>query len=125
MHPLDHPTPEFQALERAAVQEIIAYATPVAAQIAYQYARARVARRELSGVGFFSHFEVPPDVPKITPASLEVSLHATLSGSPDAIGVTLFVRDGRLAWLEGYTYGNDSWPDRPVALAWTRVAHAK
>ncbi|HKV96344.1 MAG TPA: hypothetical protein VJR90_02505 [Gammaproteobacteria bacterium] len=104
------------------MQEIIAHPTPVAAQIAYQYEHARIVRRELSGVGFFSHFQVPPDVPTITPPALEVSLHATLSDSPDAIGLTLFVRDGRLAWLEGYTYGNDPWPDHPVAQAWTRVA---
>jgi hypothetical protein len=29
----------------------------------------------------------------------------------------LFVRGGRLATLEGYTFGDDAWPDNAVILS--------
>jgi hypothetical protein len=31
-------------------------------------------------------------------------------------GCLLFVRDGVLSFLEGYTYGGEEWPEHPVVL---------
>lgn len=92
----------------------------VAPDIGRQFAISSFGTRELSGTGFFSHFVVPRDAPPITPPSFEMSVDAILT-SGEAAGFTLFVRNGRLDCLEGYTYGDTPWPGRPVIREWEEV----
>src|SRR6476469_888921 len=108
---LEHPDDAFLAMERAVMGRIAATRMLVADDVALQYQAASVTSRELSGVGFFSNFAVPDDVPRIVPSSFEVTVDATLRDGPD-VGFTLFVRDGRIAFLEGYTFGDTPWPEQ-------------
>jgi hypothetical protein len=59
--------------------------------------------------GFYADFAVPSDAPLADPPNFAGG-HADiiLSGAQHGAGCVLFVREGRLATLEGYTY-DDSW----------------
>jgi hypothetical protein len=111
------PTSEYIALEQAVMQRVIDWRTVVAPDIERQFAISSFGTRQLSGTGFFSHFVVSADAPAIAPPSFEISVDAILT-SGHAAGFTLFVRDGRLDWLEGYTYGDTPWPEHPVIREW-------
>ncbi|HEY7395431.1 MAG TPA: hypothetical protein VH559_11340 [Gemmatimonadaceae bacterium] len=111
------PTREFLELEQQVMRRIIAWQTVVCPDIERQWSVSSFGTRELSGTGFFSHFVVPNDAPLIAPPSFEISVDALLQ-SGEGAGFTLFVRNGRLDWLEGYTYGDTPWPDRPAIGEW-------
>jgi hypothetical protein len=82
---------------------------PAGALLREQYARAKIKAIELTGVGFFAEFEVPPDALRAEPrdfAGGNVNIH--LDGIVHGAGCLLFVRGGVSATLEGYTY-SDEW----------------
>jgi hypothetical protein len=92
---------------------------PASAALREQYARAKITTIELTGVGFFVEFEVPPDAPRAAPRNLtggNVNIH--VEGVVHDAGCVLFVRDGVIDMLEGYTYA-DEWPERPVVISLT------
>ena len=89
---------------------------PTCAILREQYARASIRHVELTGVGFFVDYEVPADVARTLPASFaggNVSIE--VEGVTHGAGFVLFVRDGVLSMLEGYTY-DDPWPEHPVVI---------
>ena len=78
-----------------------------------QLAHAMVSERKFSGVGFFTHIVVPAgaavrcDLP-----STEISgVGAEFPGVKHGAGFILFIRDGVVSWLEGFTY-DEPWPER-------------
>ena len=87
---------------------------PTLATLRRQLNSATVAGRNLTGVGFFTDFHIPEDVPRLSkPKELVVGdVVGELSGVP--CGFLLFIKDGALRTLEGFVYGNDKWP-----TAWT------
>jgi hypothetical protein len=89
---------------------------PALAILREQYRRAEIRSVELSGVGFFVNFAIPLDAPRVRPADLaggaaKIDLEGALHGA----GCILFVRDGRLAMLEGFTY-DDAWSESAAVL---------
>ena len=111
------PTREYLDLEQQVMRRIIDWQTVVSPDIEREFSVSSFGTRELSGTGFFSHFVVLTDPPLIAPPSFEISVDSLLQ-SGEAAGFTLFVRNGRLECLEGYTYGDTPWPDRPVIGEW-------
>ena len=87
---------------------LLSVGTPIAAELRAQYAVASVARRELTGVGFFTHFAVPASAPRVAALNAEMGADATLTNGI-GVGFVLFIRDGMLSMLEGFTYG-ERWP---------------
>jgi hypothetical protein len=78
---------------------------------------ARVGTIELSGVGFFAELAVPSDAPLVEPPNMSGGdALIDIAGSPHGAGCVLFVRDGRLSLLEGYTHAGDAWPEGAVVL---------
>lgn len=77
-----------------------------------QLAHASIAKREFSGVGFFTHFSLPTGAPirrDVTDMQLgEVA--ADIDGLQHGAGFLLFVRDGVISFLEGFTY-DEPWPN--------------
>src|SRR5262245_42269279 len=84
---------------------------PILEQLRVQYRAASPVTRELSGAGFFLEFEVPSHVPRVAPPNFELGdLAFELEGLEHEGGAILFVRDGVIRTLEGYSFEN-SWPE--------------
>ncbi len=81
---------------------------------------AQVSSREITGVGFFTNFEVPAEAPRVR-ARPKFEL-GDVNGMADnvkyGLGFLLFVNDGALSMLEGYTY-DEPWPDEIRGLVLT------
>jgi len=72
-----------------------------------------VSKREFSGVGFFTNFEIPrQDSSNITFPKLVLgnSVIAKLPGLKNDCGFALFIGEEGIEMLEGFTYG-EPWPD--------------
>ena len=113
-----------EEIERTIMTALLAGSDPVLAQLRLQYAAASVKVRELSGVGFFTHYSVPEACPAVEPADFEVQdLHLELDGLKHGAGVVLFVRGGRLDMLEGFSY-DEPWPEAPRLNRWSYLVRA-
>jgi hypothetical protein len=108
---------EMLELARRLVPLLLAGDDPASAALRAQYALASVASVELNGAGFYVEFSVPPDAPHAEPPNLtggHVSMG--IEGLEYGAGCLLFVRDGVLQTLEGYTY-DEEWPERPIVVS--------
>jgi hypothetical protein len=91
---------------------------PTNAVLREQYASASIREVRLTGVGFFIGFYVPPAVARTVPTSFEGgNVSIEVDGIKHPAGCVLFIRDGVISQLEGYTYGWDAWPEHPVVVA--------
>lgn len=99
-------------LEQAVLDKLLAGDHPVLALLRAQAKAAHLASREQTGAGFFCSFEVPPNAPLLAtlPDFHFGDVNAVLDGLEYGAGFVLFVRDGRLDTLEGYSYG-EAWPE--------------
>jgi hypothetical protein len=88
---------------------------PVLEALRAQRQAAIVTSREYSGVGFFTSLNVPKKhILKEGLMDFELGdVYARLQGLEHEVGFVLFVRGGRLDFLEGYTHGDDDWPESP------------
>lgn len=102
-------------LERRVMEMLLAGDHPVLETLRRQFESAKVAKREYTGHGFFTHFEVPADVPRL-PNNRSFELDDLYGASRDSqwpwpeFGFILFVRNGAIDFLEGYTY-YDTFPE--------------
>ncbi|MEA2654171.1 MAG: hypothetical protein QOI37_1398 [Chloroflexota bacterium] len=99
-------------LEQEVIATLLRPEHPVFAALRAQFATCSVRDRRFTGVGFFTKLVVSPEAPRapVTGPRLilddvEVSVHGLRHGG----GFVLFVADGRLDSLEGYTFG-EPWP---------------
>jgi hypothetical protein len=99
------------ALEQGVLDKLLAGDHAALATLREQAACARLVSRELSVVGFFCAFEVPPEAPRLQGAArLAIGdVNAEVSGLKHGAGFVLFIRDGRLDMLEGFSY-DEPWP---------------
>ncbi|HZN94287.1 MAG TPA: hypothetical protein VFB81_16350, partial [Myxococcales bacterium] len=99
-------------LEAAVLDKILAGDEPAFSPLREQRRRLRVSKRELTGVGFFTEFEIPPDAPRLAVAGpiRFGDVLAEIEGLTHGAGFVLFIDDGLLTMLEGYSNGNESWP---------------
>ena len=88
-----------------------------------QLDRATVTSREFTGVGFFTELEVPEDVPRAPLGERVVfdggpgeGVGAEFEGLAHGAGFIVFIEQGRLKMLEGFTY-DEPWP--PESTRWT------
>lgn len=90
---------------------------PALVALRAQWPHARVREVEMTGHGFYAELDVPPGVPLADPPGFAGG-DATiwLEGAVQPSGCVLFVRSGRLATLEGYTY-DERWPEDAVIRA--------
>lgn len=64
----------------------------------------RIIKREFTGVGFFSYFEGYNDN-----SNTQISNVGAILNDSIHVGFTLFANEGKLNFLEGYTY-DEPWP---------------
>src|SRR6476659_4324470 len=95
----------FTELELAALHSMFSEVPELAAQLEKQLSVASVVERENTGAGFFTRISVPSDAAPIgTSESLGGETHARIPGLEPGLGFVLFLEDGRLRTLEGFTY---------------------
>ena len=106
-------------LEATILNALLAGEAPQLEPLRAQVHVASVLRRELSGVGFFTHFAVPPDVPRpgVVGRMVLSDIGADIEGVVHGSGFALFIQDGILDFLEGFTY-SDPWPAEARLLRW-------
>lgn len=76
-----------------------------------QYATAVVADRDLTGVGFFTHFAVAAAAPGVVPSDFIMrDVGVEITGLEYGASAKLFVRDGLIDFLEVVTH-SEEWPD--------------
>jgi hypothetical protein len=77
-----------------------------------QLATARVIRRENTGAGFYTYFEVQPlpsvSIGEARELDLRHGPQATIKGINHGMGFVLWLKQGYLDCLEGYTYDDDT-----------------
>src|SRR6266436_4026775 len=104
---------ELTPLEAAVLNKLLAKPGEPFDTIRQQLAHASVSSRKFTGAGFFTRFAIPPDAPvRRDLQSTELGgIGAKIPGLQDGAGFLLFIRDGVISFLEGYTYGDAAWPD--------------
>ncbi len=74
-----------------------------------QLASSTLESRENNGYGVYTNFEVPEVVLRCAQESFELGdVSVVLSGQ--LCGFILFVREGKVEFLEGFPLGGDEWP---------------
>jgi hypothetical protein len=109
--------------ETAVLAKLLAGDHPTLAIFREQLTRAGVRSRTSSGAGFFLTFDVPADSPVAPVRSGRIhfgDVAATFEPLKHGAGFVVFVRDGRLETLEGYSY-DEPWLKEPerFELAYT------
>lgn len=105
--------PELTCLERDVMDALFAVDNNKTLQIlAQQTEKATVGKRDFTGAGFFTHFDVSPDCPLLVgmPSFTFGDVQAEIDGIAHGAGFLLFVRNGKIDCLEGYTY-DEPWPE--------------
>jgi hypothetical protein len=103
-----------EEFERSIMTLLLQGDHPILTILQQQYASAKVESREFSGVGFFTEFEVSETVPLVEPPNFAAgNVDIQLQNLPNGAGCVLFIRDGKLACLECYTF-SEPWPDTIV-----------
>lgn len=104
---------DLSQFERDVMATILAPEHPVMNALRRQLERCRVASRETTGVGFFTTLDIPTDVEPapVKPGRMDLGdVTATIEGLEHGAGFVLFVQDGLLDILEGFSYV-EPWPD--------------
>jgi hypothetical protein len=98
-------------LERQVMEFLLRGDHPILEALRLQLAASSVASREMTGVGFFTNFEVPSSVARIRNSARMVisDVHAEIDGLSHGAGFLLFVTNGCLDFLEAFIY-EDKWP---------------
>jgi hypothetical protein len=110
-----------EQLEQQMMELLLNGDHPVLTVLRQQYASAIIKNRKFSGVGFFTSFEVPDNVPLTDPPNfVGGNIMIDLENLPNGAGCVLFVSKGKLDFLECYTF-TDPWPDRIVVKSLSNV----
>lgn len=99
-------------LEAAAMRMLLAGDHQALAALRTQWSVAKVLSRTLTGVGFFTEFEVPSEAPRASLRAERLRLgdvEAVIPGLAHGAGFLLYLERGALSLLEGYTY-DEPWP---------------
>lgn len=103
---------DLEPLEAAVLDKLLSGEHPVLTALRAQLGGATVKRRERTGMGFFTEFALAPDAVAAPVRALRFGdVQATVTGLEHGAGFVLFVDDGLLRLLEGYSY-SEPWPDK-------------
>ena len=83
-----------------------------------QLASARLLRVTLTGAGLYAYFEHPVHVVRVVPPEMiggEVPMEVRGLDAP--AGSLLKVSEGKIDFVEIYTYGDVGWPDEPDVVS--------
>jgi len=101
----------FEKFENEVMEIIISEDPSISELLGEQYKVAKVVNREFTGVGFFTTFYINDNSLRL-PTTKNLTLgnvQARFKGLERGAGFVLFVNNGFINTLEGYTYEED-WP---------------
>jgi hypothetical protein len=102
----------FEEFEKQIMEKLLSGNDPNLEKLRTQYSTAEVKSRKFTGTGFYTNFQPDMTLPKVVGkqkfhfGDLKVDLKGVKSG----VGFVLFIADGYINYLEGYTY-DDPWPE--------------
>ena len=99
--------------ERKLMEMLLAGEDKMLSTLREQYASAKIISRERSEVGFFTSFSLDDrnDL-KIDNKSFQIGdVDGLINGINGAVGFILYIKNGFISTLEGYTNINDKWPE--------------
>jgi hypothetical protein len=102
---------KFEDFEHAVMLKMLAGDNPVLSLLREQYKNAHIAKREFTGVGFFTDFSFNNTVQIIVDKK---NFHiGDVAGTINntSIDFVLFIKNGSLNMLEGVTFGGEPWPE--------------
>lgn len=88
-----------------------------------QYKRAVVVSEENTGVGFFIRYQVDSAIRigEEFKTTFQIGdIDGEIDGIDGAVGFVLFIKDGYLTMLEGYTNVIDKWPEMDTEIKISR-----
>lgn len=103
----------FEDFERHVMGKLLSGRDDTLSILYTQYVTSQVKKRDFSDVGFYTHFLIDETAPRLK--SCKTTFHfgdvtGALNETGYEVGFVLFVKDGTLNMLEGYTFGNEEWP---------------
>ena len=103
-------------LERKILRLLLAQKFGETSTIVSRLRTLRCTSRESTGTGYYLNFDARHDSTWIDLPDDELGedFRTRLPPPQDLVGFTLFIRNGRLSWLEGYTFGDVRWPEEPL-----------
>jgi hypothetical protein len=103
---------DLTTLERQVMDMLLFGEFEALAVLRQQLATSRIVDREMTGVGFFARFSVLDDSPLLQDRRQIVldDVCAEIVGVKHGAGFLLFINDGKLNILEGFTY-DEPWPN--------------
>jgi hypothetical protein len=108
---------DLEPLEAAVLDLLLAGDHPVLAALRDQLAGATVKGRQHTGVGFFTDFSPAKDAVPAPVRKLRFGdVQATIDGLQHGADFVLFVDDGLLTMLEGFSY-DEPWPAEIVGFS--------
>jgi hypothetical protein len=102
------------SLEHEVIATVLRPDHPVFEALRLQVDRCEAAARELTGVGFFTELSVPIDAAPAPVGTGRLTLsgvEAEVDGLKHGAGFVLWIENGVLATLEGFSY-DEPWPER-------------
>jgi hypothetical protein len=103
-------TSELSSIEKSVLEKLLAGDLPFIVQLRQQIAGCKVVKRELTGVGFYTTLEIPKSIHRTH--GLDIKFGDVIAEIPklsNGAGFLLYVKDGVLDMLEGYSY-DEAWP---------------
>jgi hypothetical protein len=110
--------PSLTNLEIAAIRTIIDEIPEWRSVLTHQLELVEVADRENTGGGFFTDLRIPDSAPAVVGQThLGETTHAAIDGLEYGVGLILFLKEGRMDLLEGYSVGGED--TKPID--WERI----
>jgi len=102
----------FEKFESEVMSYIVNEEPKISDALKRQYKSAKIISREFTGVGFFTRYAIEDKILKVpnefkTLGNLQVSFKDLKYGA----GFVLFIVDGLISMLEGYTNAGELWPE--------------
>lgn len=96
----------FEQFEYDVMKRIITENIDLVDRLEQQFDSATVVSRKFTGFGFYTNYDIKDKNSRLKDASnLELgNVQAKLDGLKYGMGFVLFIRDGLIKTLEGYTY---------------------
>ena len=91
----------FEEFEKAVMQKLLERDTPINKVLRKQFHNASVIKRNFTGVGFFTHFNVPKNIPPVTePVAYGYGdVNCTINGIENFGGFVLFIENSKyMSW---------------------------